>query len=97
MLCSSEELSGMQAEAERPRQQNLAANQQDPGEPTDCSIRQQGYTLTHLHKHKRTYTYAHKHILKSLWKHIKCTLETQKPNKKAIDFYYKTSIMQLFT
>ncbi len=81
MLCSSEELSGMQAEAERPRLQNLAANQQDPGEPTYCSVRQQGYTLTHLHKYKRTDTYAHKHILKSLWKHIKCTLETQKQNK----------------
>lgn len=46
----------MQAEAERQRQQNLAANQQDPGEPTDCSVRQQGYTLIHLHKNKKTNT-----------------------------------------
>lgn len=53
MLRSSEELSGMQAEAERQKQQNLAANQQDPGEPTDCSVRQQGYTLTHAPAQKQ--------------------------------------------
>ncbi len=96
MLCSSEELSGMQAEAERPGQQNLAANQQDPGEPTDRSVRQQGYTLTPAQIQENRHLHTQTHTKESR-KHIKCTLETQKQNKKQCIFNYTNYIMQLFT
>lgn len=86
----------MQAEAERPRLQNLAANQQDPGEPTYCSVRQQGYTLTPAQIQENRHICKQTHIKESLKTH-QMHIRNTETEQKSIDFYYKTSIMQLFS
>lgn len=51
MLCGSEELSGVQAEAERSELQVLSNQQQIPGQPLQRLHHQQGDTCAHRNSH----------------------------------------------